>query len=205
MTAAHEVWRGGSPPDDLSEEALYWGCKRVDGNWKSGTRFGSATQALRRWGQPLETSWPYDPSRSEGIAYSPPAPPGDSWFSSALRRLAAEPDDVRTALGNGSPVLLGLILYRTFLLPDASGHITDPPAAASPRGRHAVVAVGYQQGEVLIRNSWGTSWALGGYAWIRDSYIAAHAREAWVIDPTAGREAPQAGASVGEGESYGTR
>ena len=32
VTAAHEVGRsGGSSPEDLSEEALYWGCKRTDG------------------------------------------------------------------------------------------------------------------------------------------------------------------------------
>jgi len=74
--------------------------------------------------------------------------------------------DVRRVLDSGVPVLLGLTVFDTFYRPDADGHIADPPSGSSARGRHAVVAVGHQTDELLIRNSWGTTWALGGYAWI---------------------------------------
>jgi hypothetical protein len=208
VTAVHEASRGGVPPEDLSEEALYWGCKRIDGNSTSGTRFASAATALGRWGQPLETGWPYDPTRRDGVAYSPPARPDAGWFRSGLRRVAVAPDDVRAVLDGGTPVLLGVVVYDTFFRPDAVGHIADPPSGAKPRGRHAVLAVGHQAGELLIRNSWGTSWALGGYAWIGDTYISTHARDAWVIDGTAattGRPPSGAHAADKEGQTYGTR
>ena len=52
--------------EDLSEEALYWGCKIIDGNWRSGTSFDSAAAALGATGQPLEAVWPYEPRRARG-------------------------------------------------------------------------------------------------------------------------------------------
>jgi hypothetical protein len=208
VTAAHEAARRGAPPEDLSEEALFWGCKRIDGNWTGGTRFASAATALGRWGQPLETGWPYDPSRPDGVAYSPPVRPGAGWFRSGLRRGAVAPDEVRAVLDGGTPVLLGVVVYDTLFRPDPGGHIADPPFGAKPRGRHAILAVGHRAGELLIRNSWGTSWALGGYAWIGDTYIATHARDAWVIETTATttvRVPGAAHAADSEGETYGTR
>jgi hypothetical protein len=207
VTAAHEVARsGGLPPDDLSEEALYWGCKRADGNWSSGTTFGSASTALGRWGQPLEAEWPYDPQRPAGVAYPPPSSAGGSgWFRSGLRRLAVVLADVRTLLDSGTPVLLGVTVFDTFYRPDAAGRIANPPPGASARGRHAVLAVDHRAGEFLIRNSWGITWALGGYAWIGDTYVGAHADDAWVIDATATRvrTTGAARAEPSEGETYG--
>jgi Papain family cysteine protease len=209
VTATHEVWRSaGSPPEDLSEEALYWGCKRTDGNWTAGTTFGSASTALARWGQPPEADWPYDPKRANGVAYSPPKRPGGSgWFRSGLRRIGVALADVRTHLNGGIPVLLGLTVFDTFYRPDTAGRIADPPSGASARGRHAVVAVGHQLDELLIRNSWGTTWALGGYAWISDGYVGAHARDAWIIDPASSTTGASGTAHTDrpEGESYGTQ
>ena len=103
-------------PEDLSEEALYWGCKRTDGNWKSGTTFGSASTALGRWGQPLEVDWPYDPKQADGIAYPPPGRPGGTgWFRSGLRKVSVALADVRSHLDGGVPVLLGLTVFDTLL------------------------------------------------------------------------------------------
>jgi hypothetical protein len=208
VTAAHEVERGGSPPDDLSEEALYWGCKLTDGNWKSGTTFGSAARALGRWGQPPEADWPYEPRRNDAVAYSPPKRPGSGWFRSGLRQVAVGVAGVRAYLDAGTPVLLGLTVFDTFFRPDAAGHIGDPAPGAKARGRHAVLAVGHHPHELLIRNSWGPTWALGGYAWISDGYVGTHAGDVWVVDAAAGsgKTAPgRTHSGEPEGETYGTR
>ena len=41
--------------------------------------------------------------------------------------------------------------------------------------RHAVIAVGFgevgMQRAILIRNSWGPGWGLGGYAWLTENYV----------------------------------
>ncbi len=209
VTSAHEVARTSAPPpEDLSEEALYWGCKRTDGNWSRGTSFRSAAVAIGRWGQPLEASWPYDATQRDGIAYRPPTRAGGTgWIRSGLRRVALGLDDVRAHLDAGVPVALGLTLFDTFYRPDAGGRINDPPAGAPNRGGHAVLAVGHQPAEILIRNSWGDTWALGGYAWISDSYVRSHASGAWIIDPSVGSGGPTGAVHTGEEQetTYGSR
>ena len=211
VTAAHEVSRGdgASSPDDLSEEALYWGCKRTDGNWNAGTTFGSAAMAIGRWGQPVEADWPYDPTRVEGVAYSPASRVGRSgWFRTGLRSVAVTLADVHSHLDGGTPVLLSLTVFDTFFRPDAAGHIADPPPGANARGCHAVLAVGHQAGELLIRNSWGPTWALGGYAWIGEGYVGRHAGSAWIVDASM-RASRRTTGTVRRHESqemiYGTR
>lgn len=207
VTAAHEVSRPGPGiPEDLSEEALYWGCKRTDGNWNAGTTFGSAAVAIHRWGQPLEATWPYDSTRSDGVAYKPAGRAGGKdWFTSALRRVGTDLPAVRALLDGGTPVALGLTVFDTFFHPDADGHIHEPAAGSQPRGRHAVLAVGHQPAELLIRNSWGTAWALGGYAWLGDGYVQSHAGDAWVIDGAATPTTLATGSAVTQGDTYGTR
>lgn len=205
VTAAHEIARSApAVPDDLSEEALYWGCKRTDGNWVGGTTFDSASAAIARWGQPLEIVWPYDGTRADGVAYAAPSRAGSKgWFKSGLRRVATDLSDVRTFLGAGTPVALGLTVFDTLFSPDPTGRIQEPAAGSVPRGRHAVLAVGHQANELLIRNSWGGSWALNGYAWISDGYIERHLHSAWVID--AGATAATSGTArpSSQGDTYG--
>lgn len=40
-----------------------------------------------------------------------------------------------------------------------------PPATETVLGGHAVMAVGYDDGPgtLLVRNSWGNGWGMGGY------------------------------------------
>jgi Papain family cysteine protease len=205
VTAAHEVARSApAVPDDLSEEALYWGCKRTDGNWHAGTTFDSASIAIGRWGQPLETVWPYDGYRADGVAYSPPGRAGGKgWFKSGLDRVATDLPDVRSLLNAGRPVALGLTVFDTLLRPDPTGRIQEPAAGSAPRGRHAVLAVGHQATELLIRNSWGASWALNGYAWIADGYLERHLHDAWVIDASATATTSGTAPPASQGDTYG--
>lgn len=208
VTAAHEVSRPGPAiPDDLSEEALYWGCKRTDGNWTGGTTFTSASVALTRWGQPLEATWPYDPTRADGVAYVPSGRAGgEDWFKSGLRAVGTDLSGLRALLDGGTPVALGLEVFDCFFRPDLNGRIQVPAAGSTARGHHAVLAVGHQPTELLIRNSWGTTWALGGYAWIADGYVQSHLGSAWVIDgsPTVASSLAATRSLVSEGETYGT-
>lgn len=187
VTAAHEAFRSDpSLIDDLSEEALYWGCKCTDGNEISGTYFSSAAIAIGRWGQPLETEWPYEPLRPLGIAYVPPTQAGGKgWYKSALRKISVLPNEIHKCIEDGVPVVLGLRIFDTFFHPDSAGHISNPQPGVRHHGLHAVLVVGFLESELLIRNSWGITWALGGYAWISDTYLRDHASEAWVIDDVA--------------------
>ena len=182
--------------EDLSEEALFWGCKLIDGNWTSGTSFGSAASALGATGQPLEGAWPYKPRRAAGIRYDPPCSPTTDWHKSGLEHTSSDLVSVRSEIDAGHPVVLGLTVFDTLLTPDPAGRI-DPPTAESPaRGRHAVLAVGHDADAVLIRNSWGPTWALGGYGWLANEYAERHLREAWAIQPHLRGPAPAPSSEV---------
>jgi hypothetical protein len=66
------------------------------------------------------------------------------------------------------------------------------PAITSPLGDyHAVVAVGAATStdgttrRLLVRNSWGPGWGVGGFGWMPLEYLTAFAVEAAVLDPRA--------------------
>jgi hypothetical protein len=203
VTAAHEVARaaGAAVAEDLSEEALFWGCKLIDGNWNSGTRFRSAAAAIGATGQPLEAVWPYVPRRASGIQYDPPTQPTDTWYTSSLGTTSSDLASLRATLDGGRPVVLGITVFDTLFAPSAVGRIDAPAAGSRAQGRHAVLAIAHDPTAVLIRNSWGTTWALGGYGWLSNEYAEKHVNEAWVLQPPGGGSAP-ASPVTSTGEIY---
>ena len=207
VTACHEFDReaGGAAAEHLSEEGLYWACKMVDGQWRAGTRFTSAATALTNTGQPADPVWPYDENRSDGLAYAPPTPPDASWLRSSLTALSADVLTVRGELDNGRPTVLGVVVYDTMFVPTAAGRVALPPAGAPSRGRHAVLAVGYDADALLIRNSWGTTWALGGYGWLPHAYCNLHLREAWSVGLGAAAATTTGSTVTAKGDVYGTQ
>jgi C1A family cysteine protease len=198
----------GAPFDeDLAEEAIYWGCKQVDGNWNAGTTFLSADAALSRWGQPIEATWPYDATRSDGTPYHPPVTPGGpDWFQAGLRAVSTTSADVRALLAGSVPAALGITVYSSFFRPDAKGRINDPNPGEARRGRHAVVAVGCDADNILVRNSWGPGWGVDGYGWITNAYVDGHATDVWAIDTSsiAPSSTSATASSHSEGNVYGT-
>jgi C1A family cysteine protease len=94
-------------------------------------------------------------------------------------------DGVVAALNGGAPVVLGLVITEAFYRPDAAGRVPDRPPDTG-RGGHAVLAVGHGvdgtgSPELLIRNSWGEAWGIGGYAWLPRAYVDRQLHETAVL------------------------
>ena len=64
-----------------------------------------------------------------------------------------------------------------------------PAPSATALGRHAVLVVGYRDGEgegggrFVVRNSWGSDWADDGYGYLPYEYVGLHGLVAWDLAP----------------------
>lgn len=182
VTAAHEDFR--SQRDDLSEEGLYWGCKRLDGVSAPGTTFPAAGQALSRWGQPLQELWPYDHALSDTDPL--PSPPGGdpapgTWYTARLEQTDCTGGAVKSQLDAGTVVVLGIRVSRDFHV-SRDGRIPMPASARRLAGLHAILAVGYTEDELIFRNSWGERWGDGGYGYLPIPYLDQYGLQAWTVD-----------------------
>lgn len=196
-TAAHERSRraqpdGGSP---LGEEILYWACKQHDGDTEPGTYPTTMASVLPSHGQSAALLWPYDGARDDRDAsYIPPdaAVEPSALRRGSLRQIAVSPAAICPALEGGDVVILALELWeRFFHAPDGACGI--PTSTDLLGDGHAVAAVGFDDAsdELIIRNSWGTTWGAGGHGRLPYPALAVAAKGAWTVADDVHREFSQ--------------
>jgi C1A family cysteine protease len=92
---------------------------------------------------------------------------------------------VRSYLAAGIPSMFGFWGFPSFNNTDVPGGIPYPCPGEAAQWGHAIVAVGYDDGNkitntlcnktttgaLLIRNSWGTAWGAAGYGWMPYDYV----------------------------------
>jgi len=160
---------------ELSVEYLFYqGAQRMPGkDFTKGLTFNAADDALRNDGQPAESIWPYQAKNP-----SPWTPPTITklWYG-GLANMSSDVKVIFDALRNGIPVVIGVRLVHGFTQVQKAPHIVNGAGPSS--GGHAVLAVGIGRrptsGEddlLMIRNSWGSAWGSGGYAWLPVEYLA---------------------------------
>lgn len=140
-----------------------------------GMTFYSAFDIMLRKGIPPETERPYDPNRSNTEQFYAPI--------TELQRKNAAPykinnfryinryrmiDDIKQAVANGDPVMVGIEVYPNFDSTPPTG-IVPPVGEKKSRGGHALVVVGYDEENqwFIMRNSWGERFGDKGYAYMR--------------------------------------
>ncbi len=152
-----------------------------------GAYLRDTMKALVLFGVPPERYWPYDVAKFnkeptsfcfsfaqnyQAVKYYRHDPPG----TSPADALAA----VRKGLAAGLPSMFGFSVYSSIPpLGDGKGEIPVPGPGDTLEGGHAVLAVGYDdakkigssKGALLIRNSWGETWGVGGYGWLPYAYV----------------------------------
>jgi hypothetical protein len=179
--------------EDMSEEFLHWAAKGRDGlpQDEEGTTLAAAARSLADLGQPPERTWPYDDTRDQWAStYQPPA---DTHAEAKARRLRGghvlepTPAALRRSLDANLAVLLGVRLYQTWHDVGTDGRIDVPASDAMVLGGHAILVVGYDDGDgvgrghFIVRNSWGSAWGHNGYAYLPYGYVEAHGLQAWVL------------------------
>lgn len=158
----------------------------------TGAYIRTAMQALVLFGSPPEHHWPYDGRPAgENTRYDLEPPAFCYAYGAryqAVKYFRLDPNaastgsvlqNVRSYLAAGFPSMFGFPVHPEFDHPRAGGLIPIPGPASPQRGGHAIVAVGYDdslqigpdKGALLVRNSWGTGWGVGGYGWLSYRYV----------------------------------
>lgn len=171
-------------PDVLSAEFLYQAAGALIPGWQPGLGLltSAAIQAVSSPGQPFETAFPYQAGEPTGVG-TPAAPAGACLFSSQVRVRHTAMQSVIDGLAQGAPV--GLVTRVTPGLFNPIGGVVAHEMLAIPDAYHAILAVGWgtepTSGSryLLIRNSWGSAWALAGHAWLPEPFINLHVLEAF--------------------------
>lgn len=167
-----------------SRLAIYYGARQIEGAVDSdaGSEIRDAIKYVARTPVPFEDGpggWPYD------IAKFRDRPPvGKFKDSGALqyRQVPQSATQLMASLAEGWPVAFGFNCYsgldspemeKNLLSDHDAGRLIMPKQNEASLGGHAVVLAGYDAPNrtFLVRNSWGSGWALRGYYLMDFEYI----------------------------------
>lgn len=180
---------------DVSRLFLYKIARQLDGFvGDTGSHIRTCMKGLRLFGAPPERFWPYnvadfdlDPT-SFVFAYGQNL---QAIFYYRLDASGRSRSDVLTLIKRFvaicRPVVFGFRVYKSN---SQTGEFFFPGSNDRPRGGHAIMAVGYddgriigdRKGAILIRNSWGSSWGEGGYGWLPYDFVLRYlSSDFWVL------------------------
>lgn len=167
---------------------IYYNERVIEGtiNEDSGAMIRDGIKSLVNLGVCPETKWPYK------IAKFKSKPSSACFKSAALHKIGSYHriltlDEMRSCLAEGFPFVFGFAVYESFESDTVAqtGVIEMPGPDEKEVGGHAVCAVGYddEQRRILVRNSWGADWGMGGYFTMPYDYIsnANLADDMWTI------------------------
>jgi C1A family cysteine protease len=101
------------------------------------------------------------------------------------RRIRPIVEDFKMSLSLGYPVVFGFSVYESFESPDVerTGIMPMPKPGEKILGGHAVVACGYDDKYILVRNSWSSDWGQGGYFWMPYKFLnPRNCSDSWLIE-----------------------
>ena len=174
MTSAHEL--SLKVKNSLSEDSLHWSSRKF-GASKRGSTVVAASFALKEDGQAWAQDWPYDPLINEDDAiYGPSLDLASTlpWQRANVLDASIAVAEIKNALCSGFGVVVVLRMCQEFWSP-VNGKLEIPTSPSWIQENHALSIVGFDdvEQEILLRNSWGTSWGAEGYAAASYSFLLA--------------------------------
>ena len=144
----------------------------------AGTQTKLALGVARRYGCVLESTLPMSgelSALSVAAFYARAA----TYRIGSYHNLGRDLRRWRQWLSGQGPILVRVAVDRTWDRATATAGGLDAHRADTGRGGHAACLVGYTASRFIVRNSWGTAWGDGGFAYASDAYAAAAFTEAY--------------------------
>ena len=156
---------------------IYYNEREIEGTITSdsGAQIRDGIKSVAQQGVCPEPEWPYDITK---FSETPPA----NCYADALQhkvssylRLVQDLNQFKGCLADGYPFVFGFAVYESFESPQVAqtGHAPMPAPGEQQLGGHAVVCVGYDDGNqwFIVRNSWNTTWGMQGYFTLPYTYL----------------------------------
>lgn len=137
----------------------------------SGAMIRDGMKVINSLGAPPEELWPYEIAKFT-------ITPSQLAYNEASRHQALDYGRVgqtktalKSVLAGGYPIIFGFTVVTSFMDIGSDGRMSMPTPNDVVEGGHAVLAVGYRKSSVIVRNSWGKDWGVGGYFYMPWNYI----------------------------------
>jgi C1A family cysteine protease len=189
--------QGQKKPDMRSVLYLYWQERKLEGKigQDAGATLTSGIKVLHSLGVCRESLWPYDIStytNTPTAAMDADAATCKDTDSDPIHTDSVDIDIsvIKGILSQSCPIVGGIRIYESFesFSVRLTGNVPMPKQGEKLIGGHAVVFAGYDDSKqaFLMRNSWGTSWGIGGYFWLPYDYVRHpdYAFDCWKVDGT---------------------
>jgi C1A family cysteine protease len=156
---------------------IYYNERVIEGSVSSdsGAQIRDGIKSVAQQGACPETMWPYDITKFRA------KPPQKCYTAAAkdkiilYQRLVPTLNQLRGCVASGYPFVFGFTVYDSFESPEVAktGHASMPAPGEKVLGGHAVMGVGFEDGNqwFIVRNSWGTKWGMKGYFTLPYSYL----------------------------------
>ena len=159
---------------------IYYNERLLEGtvSLDNGAYIRDGVKSVNKQGVTSEVIWPYSDANPGPFTTKPTT----QAYAEALNhqvttymRVTQTLTAIRQCLADGFPIVFGFSVYESFEsdVVAQTGIMPMPKRSEQLLGGHAVLCCGYDDSKqaFLIRNSWGTSWGLGGYFWMPYAYM----------------------------------
>jgi hypothetical protein len=167
------IWMASKETDEFSERPTGF----IE---EAGTSLKAALTVARHYGAVLEKELPFDPDVLYGGSEQTFYALASQLRIGAFFNLDSKPVQWRTWLAHRGPVLARLDVDEAWMAGGNGGRL-ETYDANNTLGGHAVALVGYTSNAFIVRNSWGTGWGDGGYAFASVAYASAAFTESYGI------------------------
>jgi len=181
--------KAGLPLTDLSRLYVYYNARRLSGTEMKdcGTYIHHGMASVMAYGACTAAMWPFN---IENVTVAPP----ENCLQDAMRHEAVQyaraprGESALAVLAQGLPIVFGIYVPNEYYREaHKTGTMPKPneDTVPNPTSGHAMLIVGYDLSDrtYLVRNSWGTKFADGGYCRIPFETMEALSRpeDFWAI------------------------